>query len=391
MSKFGILGVGNCGCQVAYLGEKKYPELFDSCYINTSEEDLTMVNADDKRKFKIGELNKNEDGTPKEEIEGSGKNRAAMKKYLESEMEYLIEDKSFGDIFEGKKYVFVVVSTAGGTGSGAGPVLFMILKRIYPKINFILISVLPSIEASLMEHGNTLEFLNELYSIIGDDSTYMMYDNETTSNMPIIKSLEMVNDNIIEDIRVLTRVDNYATPYESIDEADMQNILTTPGRIIVARLTEGLTEKVMEDNNLDEMIIRSIKNSCHAEIDRDKKVVRWGIITYFTEEVNKLYRTELKGVSEFIGVPVERFNHNAVNKQNDSLNFMHFIASGLSPINDRTKKITDRVEDLKAATMKNSSNFILSGNSSFDGITKREEKKIDDQLFDLNDIFNKFK
>ena len=41
--KVAIIGVGNCGGQIAYLAEKKYPELFDTVYINTSLSDLSMV------------------------------------------------------------------------------------------------------------------------------------------------------------------------------------------------------------------------------------------------------------------------------------------------------------------------------------------------------------
>ena len=75
--KVAIIGVGNCGSQVANLAEKKYGTLFDCIYINTSETDLSMVLTDnDDLKFKIGN---------KDEVEGSGKNRSKMKKYLKDE------------------------------------------------------------------------------------------------------------------------------------------------------------------------------------------------------------------------------------------------------------------------------------------------------------------
>lgn len=398
MSKFGILGVGNCGSQVALVGEKKYSELFDVMYINTSDDDLSMVNShNENNKFKIGKnIKKDEDGNEnkKDVVEGSGKNRSATKKFLETEMEYFIEDENFTKFINDKKHVFIIVSAAGGTGSGAGPILFYTLRRVFPKINFIFVGVLPRIDSSLMEHGNTLEYLDELYTILGDKTRYMIYDNETTKDLPVIQSLETVNENIIEDIRVLTRIDCYPTPYESIDEADMDTILSTPGRLLVARLSSGLTEKVMEDNNLDELIIKSIKTSCHGETERDKKVTRLGIITYFTEEVNKLYRPNLEGVRDFLGTPVERFNHNAVNKQNDTLNFMYFIAAGLSPINDRVKRIKERVDELKAALPETDSktSYILSGDKSFEDITKREDDETKkEKEVEMDEIFAMFK
>lgn len=362
-----IVGIGNCGSQVANLAEKTYPELFDAIYINSSSDDLSMVNTkNEELKFKIGN---------RDEIEGSGKNRAKMKEYLQSAIGEILSNPALQECVIEKKYCFIVTSAAGGTGSGAAPVLMEIFRQFFPDTNFILVGVLPQIKASLMEQGNALEFLNELYDVLGSDTTYMIYDNEATAELPPTKALEEVNKNIVEDLKVLTGVDNYPTPYESIDEADMESIITTPGRLLVVRVNKQLTEKSMEDNKLDEMIVKSIKKSCHTETDRNKKVVRWGIITYFTDQVNKLYNPALDGLIDFIGTPVERFNHNAINDKSESLNFLYMIASGLSPINDRVKKITDRIEELKNALANDeSSKYILAGEgASYDVMAERKK------------------
>ena len=384
--KIAIVGVGNCGSQVAALAEKKYPELLDSIYINSSDSDLSMIANEGAKKFKIGK---------KEEVEGSGKNRSKMKEYLMADIQEILEDEDLQQLIVDKKYCFIVTSAAGGTGSGAGPVLMEIMRQLFPDTNFILVGVLPQIGASLMEQGNTLEFLNELYDVLGSNTTYMIYDNESTADLPPTKALEVVNENIVEDIKVLSGIDNYATPYESIDEADMESIITTPGRLLVVRLTKGLTEKMMEDHSVDEALIKAIKQSCHAETDRNKKVVRWGVITYFTEATNKLYTGELTGLLDFIGTPVERFNHNAINPTSENLNFMYLIASGLSPVNDRTKKVMDRIEELKGALAgDDASKFILSGDgASYNDIMnrRREEKRAaSGEAVDTNAIFKKF-
>lgn len=384
--KVAIIGVGNCGSQVAYLAEKKYPTLFDCIYINTSEADLSMVHSEDSLKFKIGE---------KDEVEGSGKNRSKMKEYLKADINRIMGDKDLQNSIVEKKYAYIITSAAGGTGSGAAPILFEIMRKMFPDTNFILVTVLEKLGASLMEHGNSLEFLNELYDVLGNDATYMVYDNESTADLPATVGLTTVNENIVEDLRILTGIDNYATPYESIDEADLESIITTPGRLLVARLTENLTEKNMEDSNLDEMIIKSIKKSCQCETDRNKKVVRWGIITFFTEAVNKLYSADLKGLIDFIGTPIERFNHNAINNGNEKLNFMYVIASGLSPINDRVNKITERIEELKASLANDeSSKYVLSGEgASYDVMAERKKQQkraSQPEAIDTNDIFSKF-
>lgn len=384
--KIAIIGVGNCGGQVAYLAEKRYATIFDTIYVNTSASDLSMVSPESSLKYKIGK---------NEVIEGSGKNRTRMKEYLMKDITSILGDEKLQVCLKNKKYVFIVTSAAGGTGSGAGPVLLEILRQMFPDCNFILVGVLPQLSASLMEQGNTLEFLNELYDVLGDQTTYMIYDNERTADLPPTKALEVVNECIVEDLKVLSGIDNYPTPYESIDEADMESIISTPGRMVVTRINKGLIEKNMEDKHLDELIVKSIKNSCHTETDRNKKVTRWGIITYFTDAVNRLYNPVLEGLHEFIGTPVERFNHNAINDGAETLNFLYLIASGMSPINDRVKKITERIDELKSALAKDeSSQYILSGDgASYDVMEAR--KKADRQArqpeeVNTEDIFKKF-
>ena len=383
--KIAIIGLGNAGSQVAYMAERKYPELFDTIYINSSEADLSMVKSD-SLKFKIGE---------RDEIEGSGKNRTKMKEYLKKDVGYILNDTALQELIRMKKYCFLVTSAAGGTGSGATPVMMEILRQLFPDTNFVLIGILPQLSASLMEQGNALEFLTELYDILGESTTYMIYDNESTKDLPPTKALEVVNENIVEDLHVLSGVENYPTPYESIDEADLESIITTPGRLLVVRVNSGLTEKAMEDNNLDEIIIKTIKRSSHTETDRNRKVTRWGIITYFTDEVNKLYAPNLDKLIEFIGTPVERFNHNAINQGPENLNFLYMIASGLSPINDRVKKITERIDELKAALATDETNrYILSGEgASYNTMEQRRKadkrSKQADEI-DPSLIFEKF-
>lgn len=384
--KIAIVGLGNCGSQIAAMAENKYPELFDCVYINSSEADLAMVNSKGGLKFKIGN---------REQIEGSGKNRLKMKQYLKGDINRILGDTNLQICLSTKKYVFIITSAAGGTGSGAAPVLTALLGQMFPDSNFILVGVLPQLNASLMEQGNALEFLTELYDVLGDNTTYMIYDNETASSMSPTKALESVNEQIVEDIRVLSAVDNYPTPYESIDDADLESIITTPGRLLVTRVTSRLTEKSMEDSNVDDIIIKAIKRSAHAETDRNKRVIKWGIITYFTKEVNALYRSDRSGLEAFLGTPVERFNHNAINDKNEQFNFLYLIASGLSPINDRVKKITERIDQLKAALASDKTNqYILAGDSASYS-TLEDRKKADKKAkqatqVDANAIFSKF-
>ena len=75
MKKIVIVGLGNAGSQVANKAAKTYPDLWDCIYVNSSEADLAMVDSDEALKFKIGD---------RDQIEGSGKNRAKMKEDLKT-------------------------------------------------------------------------------------------------------------------------------------------------------------------------------------------------------------------------------------------------------------------------------------------------------------------
>ncbi len=384
--KTAIVGIGNCGSQVAWLAEKKYGSLFDCIYINTSKTDLSMVQSTSSLMYKVGD---------QDEIEGSGKNRTEMKKALKGDIDRILMDDAIGDLMLMKKYCYIVASTAGGTGSGAAPAMLKIMRSMFPDTNFILVAVLPSLAASMMEHGNTLEFLDELYQKLGPETTYMVYDNEQAQGLSVIKTLEYINEQIVEDIRVLTGVDNLPTPYESMDAADMENVITTPGRLLVARVRNDLTEKNLEDSSLDDIIVKTIKKSAHAETDRNKKIARWGVITYFTDAVNELYNSDLKGVCDFIGIPPERFNHNAVNTSGgEELNYLYLIASGLSPINDRVKKIEERVEALQSELPTGEDEYILAkGSVTYDALMARRKAgkraQVPDE-FNAIDILDEF-
>ena len=74
---------------------------------------------------------------------------------------------------------------------------------------------------------------------------------------------------------------------------------------------------------------------------------------------------------------------------------MYLVASGLSPINDRVQRVTDRIEDLKNALASDeSSRYILSGDStSYEALSARRQAekraKMPEEI-NTNDIFKKF-
>ena len=387
--KSAIIGIGNCGSQVADLAEKKYPDLFDSVFINTSEADLALVSTPDSPlKFKIGN---------ESEVEGSGKDREKMKDYLQKDIfAKVLKNDMFQEAIGDKHYCFIVSSTAGGTGSGAAPIMYSILSQMFPDVHFILIFVLPQINASLMELGNTQDYLKEIYTKPTVPLVYMAYDNETVKDLSILAGPAKVNNEIVEDLRTISCMDNYHAQFSSIDMADMENIVTNPGRLIVARINDHLSDKDLEDTTLSDKFIHAIKHSCHAETDRNKKVDVWGTITYLTSVGYDLIKGPMESMYDFLGIPHTEYVHGAENTGKEELNFAYFLAGGLSPINDRAARIEERVEELTQAQSTNDDmSYIFSGDSVSYSDTIRRRKEVahknEGVEFDLEGIFQNFK
>jgi cell division GTPase FtsZ len=388
--KICIIGIGNCGNQIAALAEKRYPQLADCVYINTSNSDLSQVKNDSNLKYRIGE------GV----LEGTGKNRAKMKDALQVDIKKILGDSKFQSTIANKKYILVISSAAGGTGSGSAPVFAEILMNATVGPNIILVGILPSLNESEMELGNALEFLDELYNDTSENLTYMLYDNDNATGMSPTEALVAVNDAVVEDIRILSGIDNHPTPYKSMDDADMEAVSTVPGRLIICRINKGLTEKYLEDNDIGDIIIQALKKSYQAETNRDGKVFRWGINTYFTDRVYKLVKMNLDKLCTFLGTPAERFDHNAVNEGHESANFIYLMAAGMGPITDKVGRMNDRIEYLREVKsgVRNSEFKIEETSASYAAMEDLKnarniqiigKKAVTDS--DLANIFNKFR
>ena len=77
------------------------------------------------------------------------------------------------------------------------------------------------------------------------------------------------------------------------------------------------------------------------------------------------------------------------------MNFLYMIASGLSPVNDRVQKITDRIDELKNALAKDdTTKYILSGEGASYNVMeerrKADKRQRQPEQVNANDIFSKF-
>lgn len=378
MLKVGIIGLGNTGNQVAALAQEKLK--VPVVAINSSEKDLESV-----PQIEIRRLIKKKDG----ESAGAGKDRSLAKKYLKDSIVDLLSDTEINDMIINLDVVFVVSSTGGGTGSGTAPVLTNLISERFADTKCIMVGVLPVNEEAYSSHVNTLQYLDELYSVM-HGQTYMLYDNDKLAGLPSYQLLEKVNNEIVADIDVLRCTYNTKTQYDSIDDRDMTRLISFGGRIMVSRL-EGFQEKDCDNQSIEDMIIANIKKNCHVESQRDRKVMATGIISNLSDALTGTFDNNIPKVREFVGDPVHAFAHVKVNENRKDPNNVFFIATGLTPISDRINRISDRVEEIEEKQrVLEEENSLSEINIKALSENVKDEEKVINENFNANDIFSKF-
>ena len=337
MLNVGVIGIGNCGNQIATLAKKECD--CDVYAINTSENDLATLPEGIPRLL-VGDA------------QGTGKNRDAAKAFLKKSIMNIISDQGFSDFCASKEVLLVVSSMGGGSGSGMAPIMSDIIRSSFQNVDgsqkiVILVGVLPRISEGYTTQVNSLDYWHELNDVI-DKPTYMLYDNNNYKQETSFKILQTVNQEVIEDIKVIQCKYNKSTPYDSIDEKDMKALLDTPGRIVIASLL-GIKEKDLDECTIEDLLIDTLKKNAHAELQRDGVVQRTGLITNLNEKMNSGFDTHIEKVRKFVGEPTEEFLHIAVNEDKALPNSCNLILTGLSPIVDRIDKIRDRIDEINAA------------------------------------------
>ena len=374
MLSIGVLGIGNAGNQVATLASSYG---IPCVAINTSENDLAMV-PDQVKKFLIGDSR------------GAGKDRSEAKMFLRNDIMTVLRDQSLKEFILAQDFVFIVSSTGGGTGSGASPVLYETLNQMYTDTNFILIGILPTLNEALSAQTNTIEYLREMYDSI-TNCTYMIYDNDKYEKLPSYKMMETVNLAIVKDLMIMRGDYNYATKYDSIDQNDMTRLLTTPARIAIASIYD-CKEKDFDDRSIEDAIIDEFKHNAHAELQRDKRRPNMGLITNLNERLNESLDTHVPQVREFLGEPIHDFRHIVVNNDRSLDNNIFVIATGLSKIEDRIVKTSERIEEIveaqKAAEAALADDTLE--NMNIDDLIPGKKPRNTENQIDVGSIFSKF-
>lgn len=255
--QFGILGLGQCGGNIATLFEQKQ---YTTVYLNTSKEDLNAVK-----------------GVHKIHIDGADGAAKDRRKVLQ------LATESFQDIIEKinsiltQKYILVLFSSSGGTGSGLSTPILRYLSQTGKVC--IPVVVLPdeNIE-STKACENAYNACAEIMSIQGLGATFLL-DNTNDDKFSI-------NQKFVNEFDSFINIKN-SSVYGNIDMAERKQILSCPGVAVIGKLSKA--------KSTSPEIVHSLHNGIYAKIE-SKNAYYLGISTSNRS-------LDIKSItSEFVGI-----------------------------------------------------------------------------------------
>ena len=227
--QFGVLGLGQCGGNIATLFEQKQ---YTTVYLNTSKEDLNAVKG--VHKIHI-------DGA-----DGAAKDRRKVLQLATESFQSIIE--KINSILT-QKYILVLFSSSGGTGSGLSTPILRYLSQT-GKI-CIPVAVLPNEKVeSAKSCENAYNACAELMSIQGLGATFLL-DNSNEDKFTI-------NQRFVNDFDSFINLKN-SSMYGNIDMAERKQILSCPGASIIG--------KVSKSKSTASEIMHSLHNGIYAKIE----------------------------------------------------------------------------------------------------------------------------
>ncbi|WHF25340.1 tubulin-like doman-containing protein [Bacillus altitudinis] len=327
---YGFVGIGQCGGSIADEAMKRG---YFSIAVNYSSSDLNSLEVvEDKLKL-VGS-------------EGVGKDREAAINYFknnwESSIEFIKEAMEKPSI----QIVFVVFSTAGGTGSGIAPTLIELLDEYMDNKTVVAVPVLPDTSEVVLNQLNTIECLQELsekqLNIIPLDNLKVSQKAIKTFSEPIL--YQKVNKQFIDMLEEVEGYTNLTSSYSTLDKKDLNQIFDTPGVTVISKMDLSEYNKGKFANTLHDDIKQSWKHSIYSA-DTFDSLVKTGLI--IDGNANLTGQISFKRLfSE--GEPLDLFRGYYDTGKNQVIS----ILSGLRWINDRMKQLDDLIESRKVEPVK---------------------------------------
>ena len=227
--QFGILGLGQCGGNIASLFEQKQ---YTTVYLNTSKEDLNAIKG--VHKIHI-------DGA-----DGAAKDRRKVLQLATDSFQSIIE--KINSILT-QKYILVLFSSSGGTGSGLSTPILRYLSQI-GKVCIPVVVLPDETVESAKACENAYNACAELMSIQGLGATFLL-DNSNEDKFAI-------NQKFVNEFDAFLNLKG-SSVYGNIDMAERKQILSCPGVSVIS--------KVSKPKSTASEIMHSLHNGIYAKIE----------------------------------------------------------------------------------------------------------------------------
>lgn len=335
-----VIGVGNAGNQVIAKAFKRGYPVFA---INSSAKDLSNEITNAKiPSFMIGT-----------EGRGGGKIRAIAKDLMTQNGMQLLGINAFTNMVNASDIVFVVGSTAGGTGSGVAPGLCGLLQDIYPNKIIIYYGIIPKLADSVLAQSNTLTCIDEI-TRLKPAIPYMLADLAFYEDVSNDVAYADIGEHICNNIDVIAgRYLNFSEN-GMIDENDMRVIIGEPGYMSIYIL-DKVTHQMVDRESIQSQMVRLIKHSPAVDIIHDGIVKELGVIVNCPAAMNEATKTgNYKELTNFIGTPFAIYENYSIRESEPTGQFIT-ILSGQNLPYGRLSQLTPIVEAARDKFAKTSS------------------------------------
>lgn len=262
-----FLAVGAAGANVSQMLEKKG---FKTYYVNLAKQDLDLISSPNKLHIKNGE--------------GASKNRDKAKEVLSESIDEVLEVLE-QQITE--KYVFVVYSLGGGTGSGVGTFLADVIAD-NPDKKVGLVTILPSMRESLQTRMNTYEALSEIVALKNKlGAIFILDNNKREDKLSINRSFaglfeSFININAASSIRGV------------MDIAEQKTLLETSGIAMVHKMANEQSD-----------LLAAVNDGIYATIEPNKKIKYIGLSQPDMKENKDV--VDINSVIDVVGQPIDTY------------------------------------------------------------------------------------
>lgn len=360
--KIGFLAIGEGGSNIVeYAAEKG----FSTIAINSAKIDL------DKLKIIPEDCKIHLDGW-----EGAGRNRETGKQAVLAHTKSIF--KKVSEKFKDFDMVFVVASTAGGTGSGGLPVTIEILTELEIPIGAV--TILPDKNESPKAHMNALECFSDLSQFEQLNSTFIIDNDRANTIFKGYDKSEIYqssNKQLIDNFAEICKLTSQASFVSNFDKNDLLEILNERGYTLISKVTVPTDEL----NNSDD-IISTIRNSWDMVSSPNVgygQIVKAGIFGIVPKKLTSMI--DAKRIFEETGIPYDITEAYYSNEDKENCTF-YTILSGLSFPMSRLKKMEQEMQLIESELIEKietsrTQSFQTSGwGSKF----KRKENKVTGQM-----------